>query len=283
MRGLVGVLLFVGYIFFAAPSVSAEPVIGLQPLQYVETLQKGERKKAFIDVTNPALQLVSVRFSVQGFKQVDDKGTLSFYTDEKISNGILLDYQEIQIPAKKTLRLFFVVDGTKLPTGDVFAAIFAQTKPVETAKIPSVRVGTLLILTNGTPGARQVSVEEFKTPLLHTGDSISGQIKIKNTAPVSMASGFFPEITLRTWPFGPNTTITGPLVYAGNTRTISLNQPSSQLGIYKITASYGESSKGQWVVLVTGIWRWVLLTAFTVIFIAFLTYNLIKKRRRNKS
>lgn len=282
MRWVVGVLVFAGYLFVATPAVYAEPALGLQPLQYVETLKKGERKQAYVDVANPSAQPVTVQFSVQGFRQVDDKGTLSFYDDDKITNGILLDYQEKGIPAKKTLRLFFVVDGTKLPTGDVFAAIFAQTKPVETARVPSIRVGTLLILTNGSPGARKVSVEEFKIPLLHTGDLISGQIKIKNTAPVSSASGFFPEITIRTWPFGPNATITGPLVYAGNTRTLSLNQPSNQLGIYKITASYDESSKERWVILITGVWRWVVLIGFTVILIAILTYKLLGKRRRKK-
>ena len=283
MRGLIGILAFAGYMFFVTPMVHAEPVLGLQPLRYVEVIGKGERKRAFIDVTNPSMQPVDVQFTVQGFRQTDDSGTLSFYDDEKLTQGILLDYQDKQIPAKKTLRLFFVVDGTKLPSGDVFAAIFAQTKPVQAAKVPSVRVGSLLILTNGTPGAREASVEEFKLPLLHTGDSISGQIKIKNTAPASSASGFFPKITIRTWPFGPNATITGPLVYAGNTRTVLFNHASSQLGIYKISASYGETSKGQWVILITGIWRMILIIGLVVIIIVVLGYKLQHKRRRNKS
>lgn len=283
MRCAIGIVIFVGCLFFAVPTVSAEPAVGLQPLQYVETLQKGERKKAFIDVTNPSPQPATVRFEVQRFKQVDDNGTLSFYDDEKISNGILLDYQEREIPAKKTLRLFFIVDGTKLPSGDVFAAVFAQTKPDQGAAAPSVRVGTLLILTNGTPGVRQATIESFKAPFLHIGDSIDGEIKIKNTAPANTTNGFFPRVTIAMWPFGPTHTVTGPLVYAGNTRTIALDQSSSQLGIYKVTASYGGSAKSQWMLVITGVWRWILVVIFTVIIILVLSYKYGKKHRPRKS
>lgn len=279
MRWVAGVSIMLGLVVFAAPLAAAEPALGLQPLEYVEMLQKAERKRAFIDITNPSSQPVMAQFTVQGFRQTDNNGTLAFYDDEKLNNGITLDYQEKEIPAKKTLRLFFVVDGTKLPTGDVFAAIFAQTKPVEAARVPSVRVGTLLILTNGTPGARGAIIEAFNMPFVHAGDSMDGQITIKNTAPASSASGFFPKITIQSWPFGPNTTITGPLVYAGNTRTVTLNQPSSQLGIYKITASYGDSSKYQWVLLITGIWKWILVAGLAIISVIIFAYNFLYKRR----
>lgn len=282
-RWLFGLLVTVGCLFLTTPLAHAEPTLGLQPLQYTETLKKGERRKAFIDVTNPSSQATTVRFTVQAFKQIDDKGTLSFYDDEKIKSGVLLDYSEIEIPAKKTLRLYFIVDGTKLPTGDVFAAIFAQTKPIETANIPAVRIGTLLMLTNGTPGARQASVESLTTPSLHTGDTVTGEIKIKNTAPAGTASGFFPQITVSMWPFGPSTTVTGPLIYTGNTRTVMLGIPSNQLGIYKLSARYGTSFKERWVVLVTGIWRWIILVILAVSFVVVFVYILIKKRRRRKA
>lgn len=283
MRGLVAILAIAGYMFFAAPPVLAEPTIGLQPLQYVETLKKGERKKAFIDVTNPSSQPTVVQFKVQAFKQINEKGTLSFYDDDKISNGISLDYQEREIPARKTLRLFFIVDGTKLPSGDVFAAIFAQTKPDQGAAAPSVRVGTLLILTNGTPGVRQAIIESLKMPFVHIGDSINGEVKIKNIAPANTSNGFFPKVTIDVWPFGPTKTITGPLVYAGNTRTIVFDEPSNRLGIYKISAIHGGSTKSQWALVVTGVWRWVLIVIFTVIIILIISYIYRQKHRRRKS
>jgi hypothetical protein len=278
MRWVLGLLFaIVGGMAVHTPTVGAEPVLQVQPLQYQETLQKNDRKKAFIDITNPASQPVTVQLQVQGFKQIDDKGNLSFYDDKQLQEGILLDYNEVEMPARKTLRLFFVVDGAKLPTGDVFAVIFARTQPDQGAVTPSVRVGTLLMLTNRSPGMRQVSIEAFTAPLIQAGNVLTGEIKIKNTAPANSSSGFFPKITISMWPFGGVTTLTSPLVYAGNTRTIALNQPSSQLGVYRMTASYGSSHKDQWVILATGIWRWILPVAVVLIIVAVLLYKALSR------
>lgn len=284
MRWLAGLLVFIGLTFVLTSNTYADSMLGVQPLEYTESLQKGERKKAFIDVTNPSLQPVVAQFSVQGFKQIDDKGTLSFYDDPKLNEGILLDYQELEIPAQKTLRLFFIVDGTKLPTGDVFAAIFARTKPDQMGVAPSVRIGTLLILTNDTPGARQAEVVSFMIPAFNFGKAITGEVKIRNTASANTSSGFSPEVNIQLWPFGPNKTIAGPLVFAGNTRTIKLDLPSNQVGIYKMTASYETSQKTRWVVLVTGVWRWIVPIIFTVILAGFLLYRYrysVRRRRRS--
>jgi hypothetical protein len=264
-RWLIGLIAVFGGVFLIVPPANAEPALGVQPLQYTETLKKGERKKAFVDISNPSMQPVTVRLKVQAFKQVDDKGTLSFYDDQKVADGIQLDYQEVEIPAKKALRLYFVVDGAKLPTGDVLAAIFAQTKPDSGAGAPAVRVGTLLILTNDTPGVRQAEITRFSVPWLQVGAHMSGQVTIKNTAPVGSTSGFFPTVTISSWPFGASTTLRGPLVYSGITRTVPFSESSSQLGIYKITASFGASHKDVWTVIITGVWRWILIGIIVVI------------------
>lgn len=277
---LVGLTLVLGVVILATPaSAHAEPALGVQPLQYVEGLQKGERKKAFIDISNPSVQEVDVRLNVQAFKQIDDKGTLSFYDDQKISNGILLDYQEVVIPAKKALRLYFIVDGTKLPTGDVFAAIFAQTKPVAGAGAPAVRVGTLLILTNDTPGARQAEITQFNVPRLQIGTKTTGRVSIKNTAPNGTASGFFPTVTISSWPFGKTITMHTPLIYTGMTRTATFEEPGSQLGIYRLTASIGTSHKEVWTVVITGIWRWVLIAI--IVLLAASIWLFVRYRRRS--
>lgn len=279
MRWIIGVMMISISSFLIMPPVHAEPALGVQPLQYSETLKKGERKKAFVDISNPSKQSVTVRLNVQAFKQVDDKGTLSFYDDPKITSGILLDYQDVDIPAKKALRLYFIVDGTKLPTGDVFAAIFAQTKPEQGAGAPAVRVGTLLILTNDTPGVRQAEITQFSVPWLQIGESVAGRVAIKNTAPAGVSSGFFPSITISSWPFGPSTTLRGPLIYSGITRTVPFSESSSQLGIYKITASFGSSRKDAWTVLITGIWRWILIGIVVVIVCA--GWVVVRYRRRS--
>lgn len=276
---LTGWIIVVGWAFMSAPSVYAEPALGVQPLQYVDALKKGERKKAFIDISNPSMQPVTVRLKAQAFKQVDGKGTLSFYDDQKITDGIQLDYQEAEIPAKKALRLYFVVDGTKLPTGDVFAAIFAQTKPDRGAGAPAVRVGTLLILTNDTPGVRQAEITQFQVPWLQIGEHTTGQVAIKNTAPGGSTSGFFPTVTISSWPIGKPTTIHGPLLYTGITREIPFETPSSQLGIYKLTASFGTSHREAWTVIITGVWRWILIGMMLIVLV--LIWLLVRSRRRS--
>lgn len=279
MRWLAGIAVLLSVALLNGATASADASLQLQPLQYVETLRKGEQKQGYIDVSNPSTQPIVVEFNVQAFRQIDDKGSLVFYEDEIITSGITLDYQEKEIPEKKTLRLFFKVDGTKLPPGDVFAAIFAQTKPIESAMIPSVRVGTVLMLTNGSPGVRQATIESLSLPLFHLGESIAGVVRIKNTAPGSSASGFFPKINIRTWPFGSNTAITGPLIYAGNTRTVDFDIPSSQLGVYKVSASYGNSTKEQWIIVMTGLWRWLAITTIIGIIVAVFFLKFVYKRR----
>lgn len=280
-RVLVAIAVTIAGVALCAPSARAEPLLGLQPLQYQEELGAGERKKAFIDVSNPSPQEATVQFNVQGFRQVDDKGNLRFYDDERLRSGIQLDYQEVAVPAYRTLRLYFVVDGTKLPTGDVFAVIFAKTKPEQGVAAPSVRLGTLLILTNGSPGAREARIEALDASPLQVGDSLKGSVKIKNTAPAKSASGFFPEIKISSWPFGPSRTATAPLVYAGNTRTVAFEVPSNQLGVIRLRASYAQSHQDRWVFVATGAWRWVGVGALGVIFAGVLWLFWRQYRRRS--
>ena len=283
MRTMMGVLVgMIASVVLWAPTVGAEPTLSVQPLQYREALQPGERKKAFIDVTNPASQSATVQFSVQGFKQVDNKGGLEFYDDERLQNGIQLDYQEVEIPAYRTLRLYFVVDGAKLPTGDVFAVIFATTRPEQGIAAPSVRLGTLIMLTNGAPGARDAQIESLAVATVQTGESLRGEVRVKNTAPAKSASGFFPEIKLSVWPFGPTRTVAAPLVYAGNTRAVPFAMPSNQIGIFKVTASYGQSRKEAWVVLVTGVWRWVAVAIAATGAIVILGLAWLRHRRPSR-
>lgn len=269
-------------IVWISPTALADSSLQLKPLAYQQTLKKGEKKKGFIDVTNPSASAVDVHFSVQGFRQIDSHGNLAFYPNDQLSQGILLDYGHSVIPAEKTLRLYFVIDGTKLPTGDVFAAIFTQTKATNGMSVaPSVRLGSLLILTNGTPGARQADVTALDLPWLTIGTAIRGEIAIKNTAPASSASGFFPQVQLSMWPFGPRKNIQGPLIFAGMTRSVSFQLPDNQFGVYKITATVGTNHTSRWIVVITGIWRWIAI-GITVLIISIILW-LCRPRRRKLS
>jgi hypothetical protein len=252
-------LIIVGVVCFGGSSAYADSSLRIQPLQYEESLQKGEHKKGFVDVSNPLPQSTKVMFSVEGFRQIDNKGNLTFYTDDQLRQGIQLDYDTFEIPAKKTLRLYFIIDGTKLPSGDVFAAIFAQTvADANVTALPSVRVGSLLILTNGTPAARDAAVVQLTTPLLQIGPTLNGQISIKNTASPQTSNGFFPHVTIRLWPFGPQYDIKGSFVYAGNTREVAFHEANSMFGVYKVSVTVGASHKERWVLLITGMWRWIV-------------------------
>jgi hypothetical protein len=137
-------------------------------------------------------------------------------------------------------------------------------------------------LENETPGARQAEVVSFTVPLFHFGKAITGEIKVKNTAPANTSSGFTPKVEVRMWPFGSKKTITSPLIFAGNTRTIKLDLPSSQFGIYKITASHGSSQISRWVVVVTGAWRWILPAVILVSLGGFILYRYMAFQRRGK-
>jgi hypothetical protein len=226
----------------------------MQPLQYQESLKKGERKKAFVDITNPSSQATKVQFQVQGFKQIDDKGNLVFYDDERLRSGILLDFDQAEIPAKKTLRLFFIADGTKLPTGDVFAAIFAYTKSNAGIAAPSVRIGTLLILTNDTPGSRSAEITDFTIPFFQFGSHLSGSYTVKNTANQNEATGFYPAITVAIQPFKSQYEQPAKLLFAGVSRSSSFTIEESRLGFYKVSVAHGGSIKERWVFMATGVW-----------------------------
>lgn len=251
-----------------------QPALRIQPLQHTDTLAPGERKQGYVDIANVQPQAIDVDLSVQGFRQTDDKGTLVFFDDPRLAQGIQLDLHNAQIPARKTLRLFFVADGTKLPTGDVFAAIFARvTSGVAKGSAPSVRLGSLLILTNGTPGARQADITGLRVAMLQAGSGIDGQISIKNTADPKTASGFFPDIAVQVWPFGPTTTLHSPLVYAGNTRTVSFRMDGNFFGVYKVAGTYAGHGAARWILAVTGFWRW-LAPLVGVIFVTLVVWFL---------
>lgn len=246
----VGITVFAG-----APTANAETV-RIQPLQLQTSLKKGEKKKSFVDITNPTFQEVELRLYVNGFKQVNDKGSLTFFDSEQLAAGIKLDFESVKLGARQTLRLYFLVDGTKLPTGDIFAAIFAQSVPVQRAGTnTAVRVGSLLMLTNQTPGSRKAEITRLDVPFLQIGDSLRGVMAVKNPAPEGKVTGFFPAMKVEVRPWGGARSFKGPLIFAGKTRTFSFTMPSNQFGIYAVTVHANQATKTTYVFLITGWWR----------------------------
>lgn len=240
----------------SAPSAGAE-ALKIAPLKYEATLAVGESKKGFVDVSNPTYEPVTVNLSVQAFRQIDDDGTLEYYDSEQISAGVLLDLTEIELKPRGAMRVYFLLDSSKLPSGDVFAAIFASTVPTDKRGArQSVQVGTLLLLTNGTPSSHQADVTDITGAWVQIGDGLTATITVHNPAPEDLATGFFPEITVKTQPYS-ETTVQGPLLFAGRTRVVEYRQPGNYFGLIRIVADAGGEQGTKWAFVVTGYWRWL--------------------------
>lgn len=228
----------------------------IQPLEYHTALKAGEMQKGFIDITNPDDKTAFIVVDVKAFRQADDQGVLQFYESEEITAGILPDLTEFELGPKETLRMFFHVDGSKLPTGDVFGAIFvsAQEEGSESGVYQTIRAGTLLNIVNKTPGSRQASITDLKIPFFHFGSHLAGSYTVKNTANQNEVTGFYPSVTIAINPYRAEYKQPEKLVFAGISRTSSFTIEDSRLGFYKVSVSHAGSSKEQWVFMATGKW-----------------------------
>jgi len=228
----------------------------MQPLMYKEALQKGEKKKGFVDISNPSSSNIHLKTSVQAFRQIDDEGSLQFFDEPQITAGIIPDLKEFELGPREAIRLYFLVDGTKLPSGDVFGSLFVSTVPSEkSGSATSVRLGTLFVLTNGTPGQRDAEITKLSTGFWHFGDGVNGTFTVKNTAREGTATGFFPSVLAVIEPLGKQQQFDSKLVFAGHTRQNDFQLRSSRLGFYKIAVQYGDSKQEKWVFMATGYWR----------------------------
>jgi hypothetical protein len=227
------------------------------PLQYRTTLTSGEKKKGFVDISNPGAESLTVNFEVQAFRQIDDQGGIEFYDDADVSKGILLDLDSVELGPHEVLRLMFLIDGNKLPHGEAFAAILANTVP-DTAKgiAQAVRVGTILEITNGKAGDHKGSVTTFSAPFIQVGEEISATFTIRNDDGAGQTGGFRPTVAVDVRPYS-SSSVEGPLVFVGRSRTVSYRAPGNYFGFVWLQASASDSSKGQFAFVATGYWRWL--------------------------
>lgn len=267
-------------LFFGGTTVAATS-LKVEPLSYDVQLAPGEVKKGFIDISNPTTSPVTATLSVQGFRQIDDRGSLEFYDDPALTAAITPDYREVSLGSREALRLYFLVDGTKLPQGDLFAALFVTTTPpaggVGTAE--SVRLGTLLTIVNGSSGSRQATIEQLAVNWWQFGTLINGRFTVRN--PASDSSGFYPDVAIRLTPFGGETVQRSSLVMAGRERENQFTIEGDRLGIYRLSVSHGASERSQWVVVVTGYWQWLLPLIVVVITTVFVSKRHAKKRAKS--
>lgn len=263
-------------VFLTSESAGA---LQVKPLLVNEKLKVAEVKKGYIDIANPLSVPVSVKTSVQAFRQIDNQGNLEFYDSKEITAGITPDLDEFELGPREALRMYYLVDGRKLPQGDIFASLFftANNSGDVSGVKNTARVGTLLVLENGTPGSRKAEIDMSTIPSLQIRDGVRGDFTLTNPADPQKTSGFFPDITLRLAPFTHEVKVDGPLLMAGSSRQVAVSLPNNRIGPYKLTVIAGDTVQSKWLFLITGWWRWVV----PIVFIAGLAaYIILKKRRR---
>lgn len=266
-----------GLTFLCNSSHAAASSIRLQPAIVRGTLESGEKQKGYIDVINPDSSKIVVSFSVQAFRQKDDSGAVEFYEDAQLSRGLLLDLNEVELGGHEALRLYYQADAALLPAGDVLAAIFATVKPAQDAPAAqAVRVGTLLVLQNTKTPKRQIVVTELSASLLQFGTSLQADFALRNDTPP--VSGFFPQISVSTAPYGQQV-VDGPLVTSGRQRAISYVKPGNYLGPVKITVSVEGAQKSRWVFAITGFWRWLFPLLVSIVVVAIAVWRIRARRR----
>lgn len=227
--------------------------IGLRvaPVEYRATLSESEKKKGVVDITNPHdTETIVVGVTAQGFRQINSAGDVEYYDDSRITAGLVPDFGTFSLKPHETMRMYFLLDGTKLPTGDVFAALVFRTKPVEnlvaTGLVNELQVGVLFSVVNGKVGDRQAEITNLDIPFWQLGGTVTGHYSIKNTSNTKGA-GFFPEVTVALNPFTRSTTVTSPLVFPGIERSKDFNLSTDRFGFYKLSISFEGSTKEQWV------------------------------------
>lgn len=252
----------------------------VQPLQYNATLAKGEVKKGFIDISNPSGSTLHLATSVQAFRQTDDDGSLEFYDNPQVAAGITPDFAELTLLPRRAIRMYFLVQADKLPSGNVFAALFVSSKATEgsgSEVLESVKLGTLISLVNGTPPSQHAAIVGVTAPLFQFGSGVTASYRVKNTAQEKQATGFYPRIQATLKPLGLSRQTDGPLVFASRTRQREMTLPASVFGVYYLNVAASDGAKGAWVIAVTGYWRWL-----SPLLLAVLAVGLWGARHRKK-
>lgn len=283
--GLGLVLVFSLLVAVRQDTTASALSLKMQPLIYKDTLAQGEKKKGFVDISNPSSSKVRLKTSIQSFRQTDDQGSLQFYDDKQVAAGITPDVDEFELGPREAIRMYFLIDGTKLPSGDVFAALFVTVVPgQEIGATSSVRLGTLFSLTNGTPGERHGEITDLQVPFWQFGDKVQGSYRIKNVAKAGESTGFFPTVTIAIKPFDQQVKQEGKLIFAGRERENMFQIPANRIGFYKVSAAYGDSRQSKLVFMATGYWAGILIGAALLILVAvaWLITRAVKRRRVSK-
>lgn len=254
--------------------------LSVSPLTYRTTLKKNTTQKGFIDISNPGYDSRIVSVSVQAFRYIDNDGTIQFYTDNQISEGVVPDLDSFKLGPRDAIRMYFVLNGKKLPSGDVYAAILFQSASTKTSAVTqSLRVGTLLSIVNGTPSERKAEITSVRAPLIQIGTQIRATFTVKNTGDPKKSTGFYPEVNLRLWPDGREKTQSSRLVFAGLSRTTDVAYTNVGFGFHKLSVTHEGSTKSAWVFTAEPVWFAIGIILIAVSALEYLLW--LRRRGRN--
>lgn len=227
---------------------------GLQaaPREYRTTLTAGEKKKGVIDISNPGATPIIVHVKVLGFRQINDEGGLRFFDSPELQRGITTDLDDIELGPREAVRMYFIIDGALLPTGDVYAAILMNTQDAASrAGVgQQVRVGTLLSITNRTPSSRTAEIIKLNTSFIHLGTTIRYSYTMRNTGDPKKTTGYYPVVATHFWPFGASKTESSKLVFAGRSRTNESSLESPWLGFYVLKVQHEQSERSRLIFVI---------------------------------
>lgn len=273
-----------GWSFFV-PSDASATSLKVAPLEYRTTLSKGEKQKGYIDISNPSSASVKVRVSVQAFRYIDDKPTLEFYDNEQLSAGVRTDLSSFVLQSRQALRMYFQINGLKLPSGDVYAAIFFTTEPTKQVSGVSqqVKVGTLLSIVNGTPGSRKADISGLNIPFIQIGEEITGSYTMHNPADPKKTTGFYPETRVSLWPGDRLEKQTAKLLFAGRSRTNEIQFKNVGFGLHRVRVTYGNESKDAWVLTASNAVVVFIVFAMLVVGSEYALYRRRKKLSLHRS
>lgn len=253
--------------------------VKISPLRYDAALKEGEKQKGFVDVSNPSATTETIRFTVQAFRQSDNDGNLEFYNDERLTKGILLDYSEVTLAPREVLHLAFIIDGSVLPQGDVFAAIFATSvSPQSASAAQSAQVGSLLFIANGSPNKHSIAVERLNMLPVQVGRGITARFALSNLAQAGTVNAHAPQVKVAMWPFISDT-VAGPLVFAGKSRQVDYVKQGDYFGIVRLSVATETGSQAAYGFVMTGYWRWVAPIALGLVGLAGAVIIWLRRRR----
>ena len=264
---------------FLPTTLSAEDGLKIQPLVYQASLKNNEKKRGVIDISNPSGSNVDVTMDVQAFRQIDNQGTLEFYHSDKLSEGTKLDYSEFKLGPRQALRMVFELDAAKLPSGDVFGAIFVSTKPPEGAAAVSVRLGTLLIITNGPSASHQAVIKSVDVPFWQWGDTVSGAYTIANTSS-GKDTGFMPQVVIAIDPLHYQSQHDSQLVFAGRERRTGFSVVAPRFGLYKVSVTFDGNRSEQWVFIASTVYAASIVGAVVAVVMGTLWYRRRPSQRK---